>query len=801
LAHLKNRPIANAGHAQKRSLIEQSSGSDHIGKTSNRSTDGGSARDEAGENMSMIGTRVVRREDPALLTGASLYVDDVRLEGEAFVAFARSTEPHARVRGVDVSEAEAMPGVIVVHIAATLGAADRPPLLPDIDAVFARPLLARDVVRFVGEPVAVVIAETREQALDAAEAIIVDYDPLPVVLDPEESLTSEVLLFEGAPSNAMLTLAPTTDEDVLDGADVVVRARITNHRMAPAPIEGRTITAHWDGERMTVWASTQGAFDLRMIVAYLLSLDPSLVRVRYRDVGGGFGAKGLPHAEELTVVWLARQVGRPLRWAETRTENLLAMGHARGQVHDLAIGATRDGRIVGLDVRVVQDGGGYPHTAIFLPRLTGLMASGVYNIPKVRFEAVVAATNTNPVGAFRGAGRPEAAFAIERAVELLAAELGMDAVALRRKNFYAPGDFPLTTACGAPYDSGDYATALDKVLAALDYDGLRAEQAKRRANGTTQLLGVGLAVYVEITNVSPTGDAADLRLRADGTLEVRTGSAPQGQGHLTTWAMLASDRLGIPLDRIEVLCGDTDTMPVGAGVGGSRSAQALGSTVVEAAGELIATAREHAARLLEADPADVLLDAERGVFHVVGAPAIARSWDELAGAVPEPLSASASNEGRPPTFPFGAHAAVVEVDADTGATRVVRFVAIDDCGTVVNPLIAEGQVHGGIASGIAHALFEHIVYSEDGIPLTTTFAEYGIPSAAELPSFETIDMETPSPMNPLGAKGIGESGTIGAMPAVANAVIDAVSHLGIRHIDTPLTPMRVWAAIQAAATA
>ena len=749
--------------------------------------------------MSMLGTRVVRREDPALVTGASMYVDDVRLPGVLEVAFVRSSEPHARVVDVDISGAVEMTGVVAVHTNRTLGMPPRPPMLPDIDPTFTRPALADEVVRFVGEPIAVVVARDRATAIDAAEAIVVEYEALPPVVGSANALSDEVVLFPAAGSNVMHRVAVGNSEgDPVAGADVIVRRTIVNHRMAPSPIEPRTIAAEWSEGRMSVYASTQGASGLRLVVAGLLGLDPDQVRVRYRDVGGGFGAKGMPHPEELVVVWLARLLDGAVRWAETRTENLLAMGHARDQVHEMAIGADREGRLVGLDIRMVQDGGAYPWVSTFLPRLTGMMAVGVYDIPLVRFAAVVVATSTTPVGAFRGAGRPEAAYAIERIMDELAAEIGLDPAELRRRNFYRPEQFPLTTPSGAQYDCGDYEEALDRVLGAADYARLRRLQTEALADEASPLLGIGMATYVEVTNVTPSADAVDIELMPNGDVRVLTGSSPQGQGHLTTWAMLAADRLGVPIDRVDVISGDTDIVPPGAGVGGSRSAQSLGSTVVEAADELIEQARREAARQFEADPDDIVFDRDSGAFHVAGAPALAAGWSDIATRASGRLAVSSANGGRAATFPFGAHVAVVEVDRETGAVQVVRFIAVDDCGTVINPMLAEGQVHGGIASGIAQALFEQVVYTEDGIPLTSTFADYGIVSAAELPSFETVPMETPTPVNPLGAKGIGESGTIGAMPAVVNAVVDALAHLGVRHLDTPLTAESVWRTMNAA---
>jgi carbon-monoxide dehydrogenase large subunit len=565
-------------------------------------------------------------------------------------------------------------------------------------------------------------------------------------------------------------------EGLFDGADVVVRQRMVNRRVAPAPMEPRTCAATWDGSRLTYHASTQGAGPLKEILAATLGLASEQVRVISADVGGGFGSKGLPGPEELVVAWLALTLGGTVRWAETRSENLTAMGHGRAQLQDVEIGATRDGRIVGLRMDVMQDAGAYPDVGAGLPAMTMLMSSGVYAIPRIGFTSRSYLTNTTPTGAFRGAGRPEAAYALERILDVLADELGMDPVEVRRRNLIAPDAFPVTTAVGAVYDVGDYATALDKALAAAGYDELRAEQARRRATEDTRQLGIGVSCYVEITGAMPGPEPAAVTVEGDGSATVFTGSTPHGQGHETSWAMIASDRLGIPMERITVVYGDTDRAPAGVTTGGSRSAQVCGVVVGRAADAVVALAREQAAGLLEAAVDDVVFDAAAGRFHVAGAPSIAKSWADVAGGAGG-LSASATFEPVSPTFPFGTNVAVVEVDTDTGRVTVERLVGCDDAGRVLNPLLFEGQLHGGMAQGVAQALVEEVAYDADGNPLTATFADYSAVSAAELPSFELIHNETPTPLN----------------------VVDAVSHLGVRHIDMPTTPQRVWEAIRGVA--
>jgi carbon-monoxide dehydrogenase large subunit len=774
--------------------------------------------------VSILGTRVTRIEDPRLLTEGGRYTADLRepaLEGAVHATFLRSTVAHALVVGVDVVEARSLPGVVDV---ATGAEVDLPPVPGVTNRAMARPLLAADRVRFVGEPVAVVLSETPEQGADAAEWVVVDYAPLPVVVDPVEALASEAILFPELGSNLVTTFGEEGGDGVpgrTAGCDVVVRQRIVNQRLAAAPLEGRSSAAAWVDGRLVLWCSTQNAHGLRHAVASTYGLDEDRVRVVTPDVGGGFGAKIGGHPEDLVLGWLARRCGRPVRWTETRTENMTAMVHGRAQVHEITIGGRGDGTIEAYHLDVVQDAGAYPSMAAFLPYLTRAMAAGTYAIPTVTSRARVALTTTTPVGSYRGAGRPEATAAIERAVDLFAAEVGLDPVEVRRRNLLPAFSEARTTAAGTTYDCGDYPGALDRVLAAAGYDDLRAEQARRRAAGETRVLGIGVSCYVEVTSgVRAGSEFGRVEIRAArgaaagnaGAVEavVTTGASPHGQGLATALAMLVADATGLPIAAVRVVHGDTDAVARGTGTFGSRSLQLGGSAVLEATRVVIVEARQRAAELMEAAVDDVVLDAARGAFHVVGAPAITWSWADVLASLGERggsdgpgghtgLVADHDFATTQATYPFGAHVAVVEVDVETGDVRLLRLVACDDAGRVLNPLLAEGQRHGGLAQGAAQALYEHVAFDPDGNPLTTNFADYAVVSAAELPSFELVEMETPTWVNPLGAKGIGESGTIGATPAIQNAVCDALGHLGVRHVDMPCTPERVWRAIRVAA--
>jgi len=751
--------------------------------------------------VSILGNRVLRKEDPRFLRGEGSYVENLPLEGALEVTFVRSQLAHARIRSIDASAAESMPNVQVL----TGADVDVEPMVSPppfgVAAGISRPLVARDVVRYVGEIVAIVVSEDRVTGADAAELVFVDYDPLPVVVDVHEALKDEVLLFPEVGTNVSGTEGPQEhDETLFDGCDVVVSGTVESQRLAPCPLEPRSTAAEVgpDG-RITAWLSTQAPHGDRQGLAAKLGLEPEQVRVIAPDVGGGFGAKTL-NVEEILVVWLARKLGRPVRWTESRSESMVGLPHGRGQHMTFTIGSDREGNVLAYRLESLADAGAYPGLGSFLPHLTALMASGVYAIPKLEASSRSVATNTVPISAFRGAGRPEAAQAIERAMDALAAELAVDPAEIRRRNFIK--EFPYETETGAVYDSGDYEGALDLALRAAGYDELRAEQRRRREEGGPKQLGIGLSTYVEITNGVGETEFGEVEITEDGGAILRTGSFSHGQGHETTFAMIASAQLGIPFERITVVKGDTDDVARGTGTYASKSTQIGGVAARLASDEVVVHARQIVADYLEASPDDIVLDPAEARLHVAGSPAQGFAWEELAARAAADgrlAELKAQHEWKAdPSFPFGAHVAVVEVDTETGSVELIRHVAVDDAGTLINPLVAEGQVHGGVATGVAQALYERFAYDEHGTPSTSTFADYSFPSAADLPSWETVPMETPTPLNALGVKGIGESGTIGATPAVHNAVIDALGHLGVTHVDMPANGQNVWRALQEA---
>ena len=748
--------------------------------------------------MSILGTRVVRIEDPRFLTGEGTYIANLPMPGALHLTFVRSSMAHARITGIDASEALSMPGVRTVWTAADIDIAPAGPANGMMNQAMLFPYLAKDTVRFVGDLVAIVVSEDKTSGIDAAETVIVDYDPLPVVLDMDDSFSNKVLLHPDAETNVVLTFAARSNDDIFADCDVVVDLVIENQRVAPAPMEVRSCVATWDGTRLTQWACSQGAHGARDGLAEVFDLEKSQVRVITPDVGGGFGAKSGVYPEEILVGWATRKLGVPVRWTESRTENMLAMGHGRAQRQRTRMGGTRDGRITAYRLDLLQDAGAYARAGAVLPYMTRMMAGGVYDIANVQFESNSVVTNTTPTVAYRGAGRPEATAAIERTIDEFARVCGIDPAEVRRRNYIAPSAFPLTTSMGAKYDSGEYAAALELALKAAGYDQLLVEQKKRRDSKDPLQIGIGIASYVETTNPMGSGDYGSVEIKADGGAIVRTGSSSHGQGHHTAWAMIVSETTGISMDKIEFRFGDTDDVDRGGGTGGSRSLQVGGSAAKLAAESVIEKARQRAADLLEAAVEDVVIDTVRGAFHVKGSPTPARTWAELMIEIDAPLEAEVDYVPEGATFPFGTHVCVVEVDVETGSVVVARHIACDDAGTIINPLLVDGQVHGGIAQGVAQALLEVVAYDPDGNPITSNLADYGFISAAELPSFERIPMETPTPRNPLGAKGIGEAGTIGATPAVHNAVINAVSHLGVTHIDMPCTSLNVWTAIQAA---
>ncbi|MEP6758710.1 MAG: xanthine dehydrogenase family protein molybdopterin-binding subunit [Actinomycetota bacterium] len=758
---------------------------------------------------STFGIPALRTEDPRFLTGAGRYLENIQIPGALRAVFVRSIFAHATVNAIEgLKNARAMPGVVGVFTAGDLdvphqqaaGSVEVPG--GDLEHPFERPVLASERFRFVGEPYAVVIATTTAGAQDAAELIWADVDPLPVMIDAEQAVADDApLLFPETGTNTATRFAHRWEDDVLAGAEVVVRGRFVNQRVAPVPLEMNGIAVVPGGDGYTVWVSSQVPFDVRDDLVDILGVPRAKIRVIAPDVGGGFGAKVPTYPEYLVVGKAAALLGRPVRWFESRSESMVSLTHGRAQVQWVEMGARRDGTITGLRFEVLADVGAYPQLGSFMAQTTAEMISGVYAIPAIAFRGRSVVTNVTPLGAYRGAGRPEASAAIERAVDLLATELGLDPVEVRRRNLIPPDAFPFRTAAGTEYDNGEYARALDRALEIADYSGLRAEQQARRARGDRTVLGVGVSTYVEITGF-PTKEFARVDVAADGTATVFVGTTSFGQGHETAFAQLAGGMLAIPYTDVRVVHSDSSLVERGQGSWGSRSLQAGGSVIARRTGEVVDRARELAAAALEVDVADVIGPVEGG-FQVAGAPARAIGWSALAARAESdgtPLSAKGVSTDPGATFPFGAHVAVVEVDLDTGETRLVRLIAVDDCGRILNPMLVRGQQHGGIAQGIAQALFEEVRFDEAGNPLTSTLMTYLMPSAAEFPTFECANTETPTPVNPLGAKGIGESGSIGATPAIQNAVIDAVAHLGVRHIDLPCSPERVWIAIRNAAT-
>ncbi len=724
---------------------------------------------------SILGHSVLRREDAALLVGGRPYVDDLDIPARS-VVFVRSDVPHGRI--VSISGGEGVYTAEDLNIPDMLAG-------PPAPAHFGRPALARGTVGYVGDPIAAVVADTHAEARDRAEDVVVEIEELPAVSDP---MAATEVVFE---------VDPIEDPGALDGADVVVSFRYVNQKIAPAPMETNGILAipNVDGTgRLRLWVPTQCPFSVQRTIATCLELDIEQVHVVVPATGGGFGAKGHAYVEQVVTASLAMRLGEPLLWIESRTENMLHMGHARGQVQDVQIGGRTDGTVVGMKWNVTQDAGAYPDIGAWLTFYTKMMASGTYRIPRMDFQARSVVTNSAPTGALRGAGRPEAAALVERAMDMLAAETGLDPVEVRRRNLIETHSEPFETLTGAVYDAGDYLGAMERAVELAGYDDLRREQAERRARGDRYQLGIGVANYIEVTGNGPSNDYGSVEIHDDGTATVLSGVSSHGQGHQTTYAQIASEQLGIGWQQISVVQSDTDLVPRGNGTYGSRSLQLGGSAIDRAAAAVADQARQVAADYLEANVDDISVYHGEGL-GVAGSPDTVLSWARLAELSPDPLAAEVDFDQGARTFPFGTHVAVVEVDTETGGVQQLRHLCVDDCGNVINPLLAEGQQHGGIAQGIAQALWEEMVYDAAAGPRTTNFGDYLIPSAAEFCDFETHRNNTPTPLNPLGAKGIGEAGTVGATPAVQSAVIDALAPYGVRHLDMPLTPERVWRAM------
>lgn len=755
---------------------------------------------------SIRGAEVKRAEDPRFIRGTGRYLDDMVVDGALWAAIVRSTVPHGIITGIDTEAAAAMPGVAAVFTGDDIEAGPMASLSRGVPDSTRRPLLARGKVRYVGEPVAVVLAETRRQAFDAADLVWVDYDLLPAVATPQEAMADGApLLFDDMESNVVQTGGLDQVRDALSGAEVTVTLEMENQRVAPIPLEPNNALAspRPDGS-YDIWLGSQAANGARNMLSRILEVDRDLLHVKVPDMGGGFGAKINLYPEQVLVVALAMQLGRPVRWQEGRAEGMLSMTHGRAQFQKLTIGARHDGTLTGLRWEVIQDAGAYPLEGAIMAALTRRMAAGAYRIPIVEFEWKGILTNTTPTDAYRGAGRPEAAMAIERIVDLLAAELDLDPAEIRRRNFIPADDFPHVTATGERYDSGDYAAALDLALGKAGYEELREEQRRRRERGDRMQLGIGLSSYVEVTAPGGRKDWGKVEVTPEEVV-VYSGALSHGQGHETTFTQLAARTLGVPPDRVRFVQADTDFVASGGGTMGSRSFQMAGTSVLNSAEAVWEKARRLVAHLREASIDDVVAF-DDGRLGVAGVPDSAMDLFEIARLAIDPsnlppevepgLEAEDRWVQENATVPFGTHLSVVEVDIETGDVRVLRHIACDDCGTIFSPMIVDGQVHGGVVQGMGQALWEHVRYDDDGNPLTSNLTTYLLPTAAIVPSVEVDHTETPTDQNPLGAKGIGESGTIGSGPAVVNAVHDALRPYGVRHLDMPLTPGRIWQAIQ-----
>ena len=771
-----------------------------------------------------VGRAMRRKEDPRLITGRATFVEDINLVGQLWAAFVRSPEAHAKIVSIDASAAQEREDVRAVFTHEDLDMDAPLPMAWAPPGVEVRTpdhwVLAKGEVKHVGDPVALVIGDDRHSVVDAAETVIVEYDPLPVVTDPEAALEEgSPLVHEEFGTNKVFewSLGGGDLEKGFAEADVIIERRLVNHRIAGGAIEPRGVVAEFRADKLTVWSATQVPHFLRLFLSMLLGIGEDKVRVVAPEVGGGFGSKLQIYAEEIGCAWAARKLGYPVKWTETRSEGMMVTHHGRDQIDTVRVGAKRDGTLTAFHAKILADLGGY-HMLLtpMIPPLGAFVMCGVYATPAVQTDVVGVHTNKFPTDAIRGAGRPEATHMIEVTMDQLAEELGMDPLELRRKNFIPPFSTPHETPIGVAYDSGNYVGTLDKLLEHIDPAQVRREAEELRSRGVYR--GIGFCTYTEICGnapsriVGPSGfglqgggwESASVRVHATGAVTVYTGSSPHGQGHETGFAQIAADRLGLDPSQVDVIHGDTATGPFGLDTYGSRTAAVGGEAVARASNKVADKAKAIAAHQLEADLADMEL--RDGKFSVRGSPDKGMTLAEAAGSayVPENLP-----DGMEPgldetsfydpenfVFPFGAHACVVDVDAETGKVDIVRYVAVDDCGHAINPMLIDGQVHGGITHAIGQALFEHIHYDENGQLVTGTFVDYALPTAAELPSFETDRTETPSSVNSLGIKGVGEAGTIAGSATVTNAVIDALRPLGVTFIDMPFTPMRVWQAIQ-----
>ena len=776
-----------------------------------------------------VGKARRRKEDARLITGRTTWTDNMVLPGMLHLAVVRSPVAHAKITAIDVSAAQEAPGVIAVFTGRDLAEEQGSipcawPVTPDMVNP-GHPSIAVDEVNHVGEAVAVIVARSRTAAADALELVDIDYDVLPPVLDMEEAVAEGAqLTHDHLESNTSYHFVfdageagtGTDTEQAFADAEVVVSRRLINQRLIPAFMEPRSVVVQPQGDNYTMWSATQVPHILRVMLASVTGVPEHKLRIIAPDVGGGFGGKLQVNPEEVIALLLARRLGKPVKWTETRSESLMTAHHGRDQIQYIDIAADREGNVKGLRVRLLADMGAYLRLITpGVPALGAFMFPAIYKFPAYRFECDGVFTNKVPTDAYRGAGRPEATFAIERIMDELAVELGMDPLELRRRNWINADEFPFTTVAGLEYDSGDYETATQQALELIGYDELRAEQRRRRESNDPVQLGIGFSTFTEMCGLAPSRvlgslsfgaggwEHASIRMLPTGKVEVVTGSTPHGQGHETAWSQLVADQLGVPFEDVEVLHGDTAISTRGLDTYGSRSLVVGGTAVVKAAEKVVAKARKIAAHLLEASEDD--LEFSGGKFSVRGTPGAELGIQEIALAVfaahnyPEDvepsIDADATFDPVNFSFPHGTHICAMEVDTETGMVKIRKYACVDDVGTIVNPLIVEGQVHGGLAQGIAQALFEEAVYDADGNLTTGSFVDYLVPSAADLPHFDTGNTVHAAPGNPIGAKGVGEAGCIASTPAVVNAALDAVRHLGVSDIRMPLTPERVWRAL------
>jgi aerobic carbon-monoxide dehydrogenase large subunit len=757
----------------------------------------------------LVGARIKRREDPQLIRGAGQYVDDVRLPDMLHVAILRSHHAHATIKGVDTDAARQHPGVIAVFTGPELQ--DQIAPLPvgggnDTLRVPKHYVLAVDKVCHVGQGIAAVVADDRYTAEDALDLIRVEYESLPVVSDPEKALTpGSPVVHSEWPDNVAFRFEQSQGDltKAFKEADKIVKQRLVHQRLAPIAIEPRGVVAQYlsSDNELTVWSSTQIPHMLKSHLAKMLKFPEQQVRVIAPDVGGGFGCKLNVYAEEGLLAHLALKLNRPVKWMEGRRENMQATIHGRGQVGEVEAAVKKDGTILGLKYKVIADIGAYHQLFTpAIPPFTGLMLSGCYKIPAISVEVTAVFTNKMSTDAYRGAGRPEATYVIERMIDRVAQELKLDAVKIRKKNFPKAAEFPFKTATGVTYDSGNYQLALGKALTRAGYEKLRRDQKRLRNQG--RYLGIGLSTYVEICAMGPKGmwEYGKVEVEPTGKVTVLSGASPHGQGQKTSFAQIVADQLGVEMDDVTVMHGDTAVVPKGIGTFGSRATAVGGVAIYQAAEKVKEKARELASHLLEVDPDD--LNFSDGRFNVKGVPKKGLTIQQIAQQIhsaqnlPEKMDprlvAESQFEPSNFTFPFGTHLCVVEVEPQTGRVEIKKYVAVDDCGKVINPLLVDGQVQGGIVQGLGQALFEEVVYDEHGQLLTGSLMDYAVPRAADLPRLNLARTETPTPVNPLGVKGIGEAGTIGSTPAIVNAVVDALAPFGVTHIDMPLTPQKIW---------